>query len=243
MMLNNAREHGVEAHEGIPVLDVLLDDDRAAGVKIRSRNGSIGEVFAKVVVDASGQSGLLMKRLGLRVWEPILHRGAIWTYFEGAHRDSGRDAGATLVLQTSTEKGWFWYIPLHNNIVSVGVVAPADSLFRSPGNPARKRANLARIFAEQVNCCPAVKERISKGKRVTGYFATKDYSYHSKQTAGDGWVLVGDALGFLDPLYSSGLLLALRSGEFAADAIAEGLAKGDTSANSSASGRRPSTKG
>ena len=64
----------------------------------------------------------------------------------------------------------------------------------------------------------------------TGYFATKDYSYRSKQVAGDGWVLVGDAFGFLDPLYSSGVLLALKSGELAADAIVEGLAKGDTSA-------------
>ena len=68
------------------------------------------------------------------------------------------------------------------------------------------------------------------GKRITGYFATKDYSYRSKKVAGDGWVLVGDAFGFLDPLYSSGVLLALKSGELAADAIVEGFAKGDTSA-------------
>ena len=71
---------------------------------------------------------------------------------------------------------------------------------------------------------------MSIGRRVTGYFATKDYSYRSKQVAGDGWVLVGDAFGFLDPLYSSGVLLALKSGEMAADSIAEGLAKGDVSA-------------
>ena len=75
-----------------------------------------------------------------------------------------------------------------------------------------------------------MKERVASAKRVTGYFATKDYSYRSKQVAGDGWVLVGDAFGFLDPLYSSGVLLALKSGELAADAIVEGLAKGDTSA-------------
>ena len=71
-----------------------------------------------------------------------------------------------------------------------------------------------------------MKERVSKAKRVTGYFATKDYSYRSKQVAGDGWVLVGDAFGFLDPLYSSGVLLALKSGELAADAIVEGLGQG-----------------
>src|SRR5262249_18452627 len=76
-----------------------------------------------------------------------------------------------------------------------------------------------------------VKKRVSSGRRSTGYFATKDYSYRSKQVAGAGWVLVGDAFGFLDPLYSSGVLLALKSGELAADAIVEGLAKGDVSAS------------
>src|SRR5207244_4125674 len=83
---------------------------------------------------------------------------------------------------------------------------------------------------EEVDRCPAVKARVSSGKRVTGYFATKDYSYRATQVAGDGWVMIGDAWGFLDPLYSSGVLLALRSGEMAADAIVEGLANGDTSA-------------
>src|SRR5206468_4543841 len=86
------------------------------------------------------------------------------------------------------------------------------------------------VYDEEVEACPAVKQRVSMGRRATGYFATKDYSYRSKQVAGDGWVLVGDAFGFLDPLYSSGVLLALKSGELAADAIVEGLARGDTSA-------------
>jgi flavin-dependent dehydrogenase len=75
-----------------------------------------------------------------------------------------------------------------------------------------------------------VKQRVAAASRATGYFATKDYSYRSKQVAGDGWVLVGDAFGFLDPLYSSGVLLALKSGELAADAVCEGLTHGDTSA-------------
>jgi hypothetical protein len=164
-----------------------------------------------------------MNRLNLRVWDPTLNKGAIWTYWEGAYRDSGRDEGATLVIQTGGKNGWFWYIPLHDNIVSCGVVGPFDYLFKG-------RGNYAQTYDEEVNGCPGVKERIASAKRVTGYFATKDYSYRSKQVAGDGWVLVGDAFGFLDPLYSSGVLLALRSGEQAADAIVEGLAAGNTSA-------------
>ena len=91
--------------------------------------GARRDVRAKVVVDASGQNGLLQNRFRLRVWDPILNKGAIWTYWKGAYRDTGRDEGATMVLQTSTKKGWFWYIPLHDDLVSVGVVAPFDYLF------------------------------------------------------------------------------------------------------------------
>ena len=226
MMLNNAREHGVKAYEGVRVLDVLFEGDRAVGVKVKNEDGSVRDVRARVVVDASGQNGLLMNRLGLRVWDPQLNKGAIWTYWEGAQRDTGRDEGATLIIQTRNERGWFWYIPLHNNIVSVGVVAHYDYLFKSRDNG---RGNYAQTYDREVESCPAAKERVSKAKRVTGYFATKDYSYRSKQVAGNGWVLIGDAVGFLDPLYSSGVLLALRSGEMAAEAILEGFATGETS--------------
>jgi flavin-dependent dehydrogenase len=223
MMLNNAREHGVLAHEGVRVLDVLFDCDRAVGVKIQNADGSTREVRAKVVVDASGQSGLLQNKFKLRMWDPVLNKGAVWTYWEGAYRDTGRDEGATLVIQTPSKHGWFWYIPQHDNIVSVGVVAPFDYLFKGRGSHEE-------IYCEEVERCPAVRDRVANAKRVTGYFATKDYSYRSKEVAGRGWVLIGDAFGFLDPLYSSGVLLALRSGEMAADAIVEGLKKNDVSA-------------
>jgi flavin-dependent dehydrogenase len=223
MMLDNAREHGVDVHEGARVLDVIFEGDRALGVTVQTADGEVREVRAKVVVDASGQVGLIQNRLRLRVWDPILNKGAIWTYWEGAYRDAGRDEGATMVLQTADRQGWFWYIPQHNDIVSVGVVAPFDVLFKG-------RGPYAETYEEEVERCPAVKERVSKAKRVTGYFATKDYSYRATRVAGDGWVLIGDAFGFLDPLYSSGVLLALRSGEMAADAICEGFEKGDTSA-------------
>jgi flavin-dependent dehydrogenase len=223
MMLDNAREHGVDVHEGVRVHDVLFENDRAVGVRIKGEDGSFRDVRAKVVVDASGQNGLIMNRLRLRVWDPILNKGAIWTYWEGAYRDSGRDEGATLVIQNGNKQGWFWYIPQHDNIVSIGVVAPFDYLFKG-------RGSYPETYDEEVEMCPGVKERVSKAKRFTGYFATKDYSYRSTTCAGDGWVLVGDAFGFLDPLYSSGVLLALKSGELAADAIVEGLARCDTSA-------------
>ncbi len=222
MMLNNARENGVKAHEGVRVRDVIFERERAVGVKIQATDGSVQEIRARVVVDASGQTGLLQNKFKLRVWDPVLNKGAIWTYWQGAYRDNGRDEGATLVLQTANRQGWFWYIPLHDDRVSVGVVAPFDYLFSG-------RVSHERTYQEEVESCPAVKKRVSVGQRVTGYFATKDYSYRSNQVAGDGWVTVGDAFGFLDPLYSSGVLLALKSGEMAADAIVEGLQSGDVS--------------
>ena len=221
MMLDNAREHGVDVHEGVRVHDVLFEGDRAVGVKIRDEQG-FREIPAKVVVDASGQNGLLMNRLGLRLWDPILNKGAIWTYWENAYRDTGRDEGATLVIQTGNKQGWFWYIPQHDNIVSIGVVAPFDYLFKG-------RGSYAQTYDEEVELCPGVKQRVANAQKVTGYFATKDYSYRSTRVAGDGWVLAGDAFGFLDPLYSSGVMLALKSGQLAADAIVEGLSRNDTS--------------
>jgi flavin-dependent dehydrogenase len=222
MMLEHARENGVDGHEGVRVMDVLFEGDRAAGVRIKEPDGTLRDVPAMVVVDASGQNGLISNRLRLRVWDPILNKGAIWTYWEGAYRDTGKDEGATMVLQTADKKGWFWYIPQHDDTVSVGIVAPFDYLFKN-------RAGFEQTYQEEVDRCGAVKKRIASARRATGYFATKDYSYRATRVSGDGWVLVGDAWGFLDPLYSSGVLLALRSGEMAADAIVEGLAKGDTS--------------
>ena len=224
-MLDNAREHGVDVQEGVRVLEVVFEADRAVGVRIQMEDGEQREVRADVVVDASGQSSLIMSRLGLRDWDPALRKSALWTYWKGAQRDTGKDDGATLVIQVQEKKGWFWYIPLHDDIVSVGVVAAYDYLFKNRGD----KDNEA-IYFEEVARCPGLQPRLAGATRADQFYAAKEYSYRSRQAAGDGWVLVGDAYGFLDPLYSSGVLLALKSGSLAADAVAEGLCSGDTSA-------------
>ena len=225
-MLENAIEHGVDVQQGVRVLEVLFEGERAVGVRVQDEAGGEERIErADVIVDASGQSSMIMGKLGLREWDPDLKKAAVWTYWEGAQRDTGRDEGATVVLQIQGKKGWFWYIPLHDNIVSVGAVADHNYLFKN-----RESKDFEAIYHEEVEKCPAVKQRISIGKRVAPYRAAKEYSYRSRRAAGDGWVMVGDAFGFLDPLYSSGVLLALKSGELAADAVCEGLAKGDTSA-------------
>ncbi len=222
LLLNNARDHGVTVHEGSRVLEVLFDGDKAVGVRVKLEDGTERVVRSKVVVDASGQSSLLLDRLGLREWDPVLRKAAVWTYWKGAFRDQGKDEGATIVLQTQGKKGWFWYIPLHDDIVSVGVVAGHDYLFD-------ESKDFETVYNREVSRCPGVQPRLAGATRCDGFRAQKEYSYRSKQAGGNGWVLVGDAFGFLDPLYSSGVLLALTSASMAADAINEGLAKGDTS--------------
>jgi flavin-dependent dehydrogenase len=225
LMLRNAAEQGVDVREGVRVLEVLFEGNRAAGVRVKDEAGHEEVVRARVVIDASGQSSMIMDRLGLREWDPVLKKAALWTYWKGAYRDTGRDEGATLVLQTKGKKGWFWYIPLHDDVVSVGVVAAHDYLFTN-----RDTRDHEAIYNEEVERCPGLVPRLKGATRCAGFRAAREYSYRSRRAAGDGWVLVGDAFGFLDPLYSSGVLLALRSGQMAADAVVEGLARGDTTA-------------
>ncbi|MGC1272096.1 MAG: NAD(P)/FAD-dependent oxidoreductase [Planctomycetaceae bacterium] len=230
LMLDNAREHGVTVHEQTRVLDVLFENGKAVGVRTRSEDGVEREVRCKVVVDASGQGSMLMDRFGLREWDPVLKKAALWTYWKGAPRDVGENEGATMVLQTKDKAGWFWSIPQHNDVTSVGVVAGVDYLFKNRDTKASRSDTQAfweEIYFQEVDRCPGVKERIGDGSRCDTFHVEKEYSYRSREASGDGWVLCGDAYGFLDPLYSSGVLLALKGGSLAADAVTEGLAKGD----------------
>jgi len=224
MLLDNAREHGVTVHEGARVLDILTDGDSVHGVKVKLEGQPECEVRAQVVVDASGQSSIIMDRMNLREWDPVLKKAAIWTYWKGAKREPGIDSGGTIVMQTHEKKGWFWFIPLHDDVVSVGVVAGHDYLFKN-----RETKDLESIYMQEVARCPGVQPRIADATRCEDYKAQKEYSYKAKKGAGDGWVLVGDAYGFLDPLYSSGLMLALTSAAMAADAVTEALQANDVS--------------
>ena len=224
MMLNNAREHGVDVREEARVLDVLFDGDKQTGVRISYAGGTEETLHPKVIVDASGQSSLISNKKKLRVPDAKLKKATVWSYFKGAKREpDALDQGATLVLQLKEKKGWFWYIPQHDDTVSVGVVGGLDYIF------ADKSASLEEIFWREVENCAAVKRRIEGSERVAEFRTTKDFSYRSTRFAGDGWVLVGDAFGFLDPIYSSGLQLAFSSGTYAADAVCDGLANNDLS--------------
>lgn len=219
MLLDNSRAKGVEVRQHVTVRDVLMDGSRVVGVRADVKDGVKGqEIFAKVVVDATGRDSLLSRKFGWKDRDPDLNKIAIWSYFKGATRDPGLDEGATTVAYVP-QKGWFWYIPLHSNVVSVGVVG-------EPGYLYRDTRDAAAIFAREAESCTWIRDHIRAGTRCEPVRVTGEYSYHSKRIGGDGFCLVGDAFAFLDPLFSTGVFLALKSGEMAADAIHAALAAG-----------------
>ena len=229
MLLENAQEKGVEVQRGVSVHEVLFDGERAIGVRAKRAGGRLEEFSAKVVVDSTGQSALISRKLKINTIEPKLKKASLFTHYEGGIRDEGIDEGATLILHTERKDSWFWYIPLPYDRVSVGVVGDLNYLLQDRRRSDGTLSHQA-IFDEELAKCPALQPRIADAKQLFPVKVTKDFSYRANRIAGNGWVLVGDAFGFLDPVYSSGLFLALKSGEMAADAINEALEKEDFSA-------------
>ncbi|MEM7050311.1 MAG: NAD(P)/FAD-dependent oxidoreductase [Acidobacteriota bacterium] len=223
MLLDNARKKGAEVQFSSPVREVLFEGDRARGVRAEVAGGPARELSCRAVVDASGQRALLSRKLKIQELHPCLKNASYFTHYEGAHFDDGIDRGATLILHTENQDSWFWFIPLPGGKVSVGVVGHIDYLTKGrPRDPQK-------VFDEELALCSALAERLEGARQVRDVKVLKDFSYLSTQMAGDGWILAGDAFGFIDPIYSSGVFLALRSGEIAADALLEGLAEDDLS--------------
>ena len=225
MLINHAAEQGATVHQGVLVKQVLFEGDQAVGVEVQMQDGTREKFFAKVVVDATGQMAMLSNKFRWRVRDPKLKKAVLYSYFKGAHREPDLNGGATLVLRTEPGSGgWFWYIPLENDITSVGIVADPDYLLKGRGQ------DLAKIFNEEIEKCESVRRRVAEGTRVDKIYSILDYSYRSKHNAGNGFIIIGDAYGFLDPIYSSGVLLALKMAELAADAIHDAFNHDDFSA-------------
>ena len=222
LLLNHAREKGATVYEETTVLEFIREDDRVTGVKAKGASGKEMEFRAPMTIDCTGRDAFAALRNRWRVGDPMLNKVAVWTYYRGAMRDEGIDAGGTTVAFVP-EKGWFWYIPLHDDLVSVGVVAEGKYLSRE-GVKAPEE-----IFQREIKQNAWIEKHLQPGKQVGSYYITGEYSYHSKYCASKGLLLAGDALCFLDPVFSSGLMLALKSGVMAADAIHEGLVAGDLS--------------
>ena len=222
MLMDNAREKGAEVLEETKVTETIDEKVTVSGVRAKAKDGSMLEFRAPITIDASGRDSLSMLRNNWRVRDDQLKKISIWTYYKGALRDPGRDEGATTIASIP-ERGWFWYIPLPDDMVSVGVVAESDYLYRDT-------RDLEEIFLREVTNNRWIEKHLAIGRRTEPLRVTGEFSYRSRYTAADGLVLTGDAFGFLDHVFSSGLFFALRGGELVADAVDAALTAGDYSA-------------
>lgn len=226
MLLDNAREKGVEVRERTTVRELIKEDGAVRGVRAQAQGGNLAEYRAPLTLDCSGKESFAAGRNQWRVRDPFLNKIAVWTYYRGAQRDEGLDAGATTVAYVP-EKGWFWYIPQHNDMISVGVVAEGKYLTRGGVRTPEE------IFQREVEENQWIKRHLACGRQTGGYFLTSEYTHHARHCGERGLLLAGDAFAFLDPVFSSGVMLALKSGVLAGDAVHEALAARDFSRNAS----------
>jgi flavin-dependent dehydrogenase len=222
MLMENARAKGAQVLEEITVKELLREGERITGVRAQHNDGPMKEYRAPITLDCSGRESFAAVRNNWRAKDPQLNKVAVWTYYQGAKRDPGLDEGATTVAYVP-DKGWFWYIPQHNQMVSVGVVAEGKYLTRDGIKSPEA------IFKRELEQNLWIKEHLAPGRQVGAYFITSEYSFHARYCAMEGLLLVGDAFCFLDPVFSSGLMFALKSGLLAADTVHEALMSGDFS--------------
>ncbi|MBT5716026.1 MAG: FAD-binding protein [Opitutae bacterium] len=225
MILDKARDNGASVMEETKAKNLIKSGDRVDGVKVESKQMGSLEIRAPIVVDASGRDCFAAHKENWMVRDPELKKIALWTYFKNAKRDPGLDEGATTVAYLPN-KGWFWYIPLSGDMVSVGIVAERDYLFNGSTKDHEE------IFCREVQNNEWIKEHLAEAEQTGEYRITGEYSYRNRYCASEGLVLAGDAFGFLDPVFSSGVFLALKSGVILADEIDLALENGDLSAKS-----------
>lgn len=219
MLMNNAARKGATVFESHAAREHIEEEGINRGLRVEDPSGSLVEFRAPITIDASGIDSFTVRRKGWRIKDKRLDKVAVWTYYQGAMRDEGYDEGATTVAYLPY-KGWFWYIPLPDDIVSVGIVAEPSYLYQDGRDPEK-------IFAREINNNPWIREHLAPGRHLGAYHATGDYSYRSHYCASDGLVLTGDAFAFLDPVFSSGVFLALHGGVSVADAVDLALRRQD----------------
>lgn len=226
MILDKARTNGATVWEETNAQSLIKSGERVEGIRVESKEHGPQELFAPIVVDASGRDCFAAHREKWMERDPQLNKTALWTYYKGAKRDPGLDEGATTVAYLPN-KGWFWYIPLSGDMVSVGIVAEHKYLFNG------STKDYEEIFQREIENNEWIKDHLAVGEQTGEYRATGEYSYRNRYCAVDGLVLAGDALGFLDPVFSSGVFLALKSGVILADEIDEALGSGGPVTSSS----------
>jgi flavin-dependent dehydrogenase len=205
ILLDHAASSGCDVREQTAVDSFEVDEDQ---VTLYPRGKP--PVRAKYVIDCSGRNCFIGNRYQLRQPYPNLHKFSVFAYYDDVMRNDGPDG--TLTRMVRAKDCWFWMIPLQGRTSSIGVVMDTEKFRKLNKTPEEALAN---CIAEQ----PMVNEWMGAAKRVTPVYATGDFSYRNSKLTGDRWLLAGDAAGFVDPVFSSGVYLALLSGEQAADAL------------------------
>jgi flavin-dependent dehydrogenase len=214
LLLRHAEESGARVREETAVEEVLFEGNRAVGVIARSAAGR-EEIRARVIVDASGQTALLSRQLGTRKFDPKLKRAGLFAHYEGIRWPEGQRPGDILL---PIDRGvWYWIIPFSDGTCSVGEVFEPSL--------AAQVASLEEKFELLLARSPRMREFLSGARRTSRVVGISDYSTSSAQASGEGWALVGDAATFLDPVFSTGVFLAMAMGERAAHRIDRALAK------------------
>lgn len=217
MILDRARELGAYVVEEATVKEpVMSDRGRVAGVRFQVRGTSdLYQATASLVVDASGQARVLSRRFSKLHWHENLRNVAVWTYYDNCHRLTGDER--TNILIEGLLDGWFWAIPVKPRTMSVGYVTTADAA----GADGR---SLEELFVAQRDRTSKVRELLRDARQSAGFRSARDWSYTNERFHGDGWVLVGDAAAFVDPLFSTGVALATLAGSTLARIIDQILA-------------------
>ncbi len=222
IMLDNARDKGAAVLEGCAVREVLFEGDRAVGVRYEDEAGEEHEVRASVVVDATGRATFLSRKLKRRYPNDDLTKVSYYTHFAGASKRTAED-GSTMTDIHTTDGGWIWCIPLAGGVSSVGVVLDAAYVQSHKGNP--------QLFLDRaIESSSEVSSWLKDATQSLPIKNVASISYLSDDFVGDGFLMIGDAAMFVDPVFSAGVTLATRGADLAADAISDALASGDTTA-------------
>lgn len=222
LLLQHAKSLGSKVIQGVGVREVLFDDDdRATGVRILVDDVEV-ELSAKFIVDASGRNTVLGQQRGLRVKDPIFNQFAVHNWFENLDRGDGKTADYIHIYFLPVERGWVWQIPISDTVTSVGVVAEREVFKQS-------RQRVEEYFQDHVDLSPDLAAAMATAKPVNEFKAEADYSYVMSEFVGNGWLLIGDAARFVDPIFSSGVSIACESAKFASEAIVGALEMGDVS--------------
>jgi flavin-dependent dehydrogenase len=213
LLLDNAAETGAEVREetSVEAVDFAADEVR---LTVRGKTSSPEEIRAKYVIDASGRNSILGAKFKLRKNYEHLQKLSIFAHYDGVARDAGRDGTLTRMVRAIDR--WFWQIPLSDERTSIGVVLDGAVFKASKLTP---EEFLQRAIDEQ----PQLASRMQSAQRVTPVHVAADFSYRTTRMTGDRWLLAGDSAGFIDPVFSSGVFLAVLAGEEAADALHEVL--------------------